>query len=119
MKINSVSNLSLLCAKINHLNNSKPTESYYNRPELMTSEASLAFKAQAMTGFRKVTIKTPDTKCVFDKVSNIFKKLPNSVKMAKPILIKAGEENYGFTWDKSSTNRNILTIKNNILTAED
>ena len=45
-----------------------------------------------------------------------FKVLFNKreAKMTKPILINVGEENYGFTWDKSIANKYKLLLKNNI-----
>lgn len=119
MKINSVSNLSVLCARMNQLNNSKAQENSANNTELMSKELALAFKARVSTGYRRAVIENKETKAVYDKITQVLKRLPDNAKMTKPILINVGEENYGFIWDKSSANKNILTIRNNIQTAED
>ena len=121
MKINSVSNLSLLCARMNNLNTVQSKEkSITQNTELISSQASLAFKAQTLKGcFRRPVIQNEETKIVYNKVAQILKKLPDSAKMSKPILITAGDKNYGFTWDKSSPNKYKLLVKDNIKSVED
>lgn len=119
MKINSVSNLSVLCARMNNLNVSNEHKNIVNNSELISSQASLAFRAQVLYGYRRPVINNADTKIVYDKVSQVLKKLPDSARMTKPILVKTGDESYGFTWDKSNPNKYKLLIKNNINSVED
>ena len=73
MKINSVSNLSLMCARINNLNQFNSKESTINKTELMSKDVALAFRSQSLTGCRRPVINNVESKLVFDKIAQILK----------------------------------------------
>lgn len=79
----------------------------------------VSFGATVMYGFRKVRLENAESKMVYDRISQMLKKIPDSARMVKPMLIATDKEKYGFTWDKTTANRYKLIIKNNIETKED
>ena len=103
MKINSISSNYYFQTQSRNTK-SNENEKVVNQSDLKTVDSSklaLAFKANLAAGHRRVVLENKETKMAYDKMVQILKKLPDSAKMTKPILIKVGEENLGFSVDLS------------------
>ena len=81
--------------------------------------AYISFTGSKLVAFRKPVIVEENSKAVYEKVQRVLEKLPNGAKMSKPILFKVNDKEYGFTWDKSNSDRLKLVIKDKIKTVED
>lgn len=120
MQISAITNnyLTLAQAKATAKANEHPESAdSTNLPSF--NPAYISFTGTKLIAFRKPIIIEENSKAVYEKVQRILEKLPNGAKMSKPILFKFNDKEYGFTWDKSNSDRLKLVVKDNIKTIED